>query len=96
MGNMAIAWAQEHESHCDCISFACFSPPDPTISFAGLQTWKRNLASLTIFVKEPQITLYNIKLDKQAQTITTEWRLSCVLGLPWRPCIEVDGGTVHR
>lgn len=30
------------------------------------------------------------------RTVETRWRLTCELALPWRPFIDVEGGTVHR
>jgi hypothetical protein len=37
---------------------------DPTISFQGLQTWRRNIASLAVFFREPQLDLFDIQLDQ--------------------------------
>ncbi len=34
--------------------------------------------------------------NRVKQTIETQWRLTCELALPWRPFIDVEGGTVHR
>jgi hypothetical protein len=37
---------------------------DPTISFRGLGTWKRNIASLKLFLRRPKIELKDAVLDR--------------------------------
>ncbi len=73
-----------------------FLQPDPTISFAGLATWTRNIAALKLFFREPKLELRAIDLNTATRTVETQWRLTCELALPWRPFIDVEGSTVHR
>jgi len=40
----------------------CF-PPDPTLSFSGLDTWSRNINNLKIFFRDPRLELREIRLD---------------------------------
>mmetsp|Transcript_24764 Transcript_24764/g.39220 ORF Transcript_24764/g.39220 Transcript_24764/m.39220 type:complete len:236 (-) Transcript_24764:249-956(-) len=68
---------------------------DPTLSFTGLQLWKRNISNLKQFFIEPNIELIDIKLEKNVNGIRARWVLSTVLALPWRPKVCVGGSTLH-
>ncbi|EIE20578.1 hypothetical protein COCSUDRAFT_10876, partial [Coccomyxa subellipsoidea C-169] len=73
---------------------------DPTVSFTGLQKWRRNLQLLVPFLEDPQIELFSLGVvgsrEKQAAVrLKADWRLSTYLRLPWRPFIDVLGSTEY-
>ena len=68
---------------------------DPTISFTGLSTFERNIASLKPildrFVGNSVVVLYNCSLTDSS--VVTRWRMSGNVKLPWNPRIELTGST---
>jgi hypothetical protein len=68
---------------------------DPTISFTGLSTFERNIASLKpvldSFVGSSVVVLYNCSLTDSS--VVTRWRMSGNVKLPWNPRIELTGST---
>eukprot|EP00879_Flechtneria_rotunda_P011357 GHRR01011862.1.p1 GENE.GHRR01011862.1~~GHRR01011862.1.p1 ORF type:complete len:199 (+),score=43.08 GHRR01011862.1:210-806(+) len=72
---------------------------DPTVSFTGLDLWKRNLQLLVPFLVEPRIQLLSLKnlgySKTGAQQLKAEWTLQTCLSLPWRPVISILGSTVY-
>ncbi|CEM11152.1 unnamed protein product [Vitrella brassicaformis CCMP3155] len=68
---------------------------DPTISFKGLQTWKRNIASLKLLTTDRRLDLQDIRVSPEGSSIQTKWTLSVTLKLPWRPLVSISGGTTH-
>mmetsp|Transcript_14157 Transcript_14157/g.19376 ORF Transcript_14157/g.19376 Transcript_14157/m.19376 type:complete len:247 (-) Transcript_14157:181-921(-) len=73
---------------------------DPTISFTGLSTFKRNIEAvrplIDTFLLDRNVTLYSCQLlesqNDTGQVIAT-WRMSGGLKLFWNPRIELTGET---
>lgn len=77
---------------------------DPTISFTGLDLWKRNLQLLVPFLVTPSIHLLSLGVMEggtssssrtSRRRVRGEWVLRCGLRLPWRPSIVVQGATEY-
>ncbi|GAQ82070.1 Histone H2B [Klebsormidium nitens] len=70
---------------------------DPTVKFTGRDRWKENLRLLVPFLEDPSITLLRIEPVREggATVVSTRWILRTYLKLPWRPYIDVAGGTTH-
>jgi hypothetical protein len=70
---------------------------DPTLSFRGLKTFERNLASLRPVLEtllgETSVDLYSLELDAPSSCVVASWRMSGGIRLPWRPRIELRGRT---
>lgn len=73
---------------------------DPTISFRGLELWKRNLQLLTPFLVQPSLEILSIKRlgkspEGNAEVLKSTWRLRTYLNLPWKPLIDILGATEY-
>ena len=70
---------------------------DPTISFRGLSTFKRNIQSLQpvlrALLSDKLVVLYSSQLSPESNRISAKWRMSGGVNLPWRPRIELTGET---
>jgi hypothetical protein len=70
---------------------------DPTLSFQGLSTFKRNLASLRPVVDrlltETAVDLLSCTLDEADGCVVAEWRMTGSFNLPWRPKLDIQGRT---
>ncbi|CAN0121822.1 unnamed protein product [Ectocarpus sp. 6 AP-2014] len=70
---------------------------DPTLSFSGLSTYKRNVGSLQgvldLFVRNSRSVLYSCELRQEDSCVQTRWRMVGDLRLPWGPTIDVVGRT---
>ncbi|KIY97680.1 hypothetical protein MNEG_10281 [Monoraphidium neglectum] len=70
---------------------------DPTISFSGLDLWKRNLALLTPFLLSPKLDLLTMRrMGANAngmQELEATWALATWLRLPWLPLVSIEGST---
>jgi len=70
---------------------------DPTLSFTGLATFERNLASLRpvldAILGETAVDLYALDAPEGAGHVVASWRMSGGVRLPWRPRIELRGRT---
>jgi Uncharacterized conserved protein (DUF2358) len=62
---------------------------DPLSKFRGLDRYKKTIAFIQNWFKEPRLELYEI--DRLEQLITTRWSLSWNTPLPWYPRIEITG-----
>jgi hypothetical protein len=85
--------------------FATFC--DPTLAFAGLDTFERNLKNLqpvlSRLVRDSEIELYDCALVSGAadgkspasdeKKIRAAWRMTGNLRVPWRPRIDLKGRT---
>ena len=73
---------------------------DPTIRFAGVDAFQRNLAKLEPwvdrFVRSPRSELRAPVVINANGDVEANWRMSGDLALPWRPAIDVAGTTVYR
>eukprot|EP00850_Spirogloea_muscicola_P024401 SM000759S21893 [mRNA] locus=s759:266:1092:+ [translate_table: standard] len=58
---------------------------DPFVSFRGRRRFKQNVSNLGSFMEE--VNLAVLDWQETEDTITTKWRFSCTLGLPWRPIL---------
>ncbi|KAJ1638149.1 hypothetical protein T492DRAFT_946957 [Pavlovales sp. CCMP2436] len=69
---------------------------DPTLSFQGLATFQRNLASLRpvldALLGEYSVELFSLE-KLGTSCIEARWRMSGDIRLPWRPSIELVGRT---
>ena len=75
---------------------------DATISFSGLQLWKRNIGFMRSFFIQPSIDLTSISLQlaqgehgEEQPQVHTAWRLRTFVRLPWTPLVDIKGATVH-
>eukprot|EP00904_Undaria_pinnatifida_P002753 jgi/Undpi1/12479/HiC_scaffold_5.g02150.m1 len=70
---------------------------DPTLSFSGLSTYKRNVGSLQgvldKLVRNSSSELYSCSLQQENSCVQTRWRMLGDLRLPWGPAIDVVGRT---
>ncbi|CAM9599588.1 unnamed protein product [Scytosiphon promiscuus] len=70
---------------------------DPTLSFSGLSTYKRNVGSLQgvldLLVSNSRSELYSCELSQEGSCVQTRWRMVGDLRLPWGPTIDVVGRT---
>jgi hypothetical protein len=62
---------------------------DPLSKFRGLDRYKKTIAFIQTWFKEPRLELYEI--DRLEQLIITRWSLSWNTPLPWYPRIEITG-----
>ena len=62
---------------------------DPLSKFRGLNRYKKTIAFIQTWFKDPQLELYAI--DRAKQLITTRWSLRWNTPLPWYPRIEITG-----
>lgn len=62
---------------------------DPTSKFRGLGRYRKTIAFIQKWFKNPHLELQEIKqIDR---LITTRWSLSWNTPLPWEPRIEITG-----
>jgi hypothetical protein len=70
---------------------------DPTLSFKGLSTFKRNLASLAPlvdrFLDETDVQLLSSELDESSSCVVARWRMRGTFVFPWRPELDIQGRT---
>jgi len=70
---------------------------DPTLTFTGVDTFKRNLANLSpaidALVENPTTRLFKIELKEEQDQIIAEWEMEGRIRLPWRPRIKLQGET---
>ena len=66
---------------------------DPFVAFKGVERFKQNVSNLGGMMED-----INLKITQWEETddaLTTSWRFSCILDLPWRPKLAAAGGTTH-
>ncbi|PNW82748.1 hypothetical protein CHLRE_06g292400v5 [Chlamydomonas reinhardtii] len=66
---------------------------DPFVSFSGTQRFKQNVSNLGGLMSDIKLDVYD--WQEGDNTLTTRWRFSCLLDLPWRPRLAAAGGTTH-
>jgi hypothetical protein len=70
---------------------------DPTLSFKGLATYQRNLASLRPlvdrFVNQAHVDLLSCMLLLDKKCVVAEWRMTGSFSFPWKPCLDIQGCT---
>ncbi len=70
---------------------------DPLSKFRGLDRYKKTIAFIQTWFKDPHLELYEIVgvaspvENRLGQLITTRWSLSWNTPLPWYPRIEITG-----
>ena len=62
---------------------------DPLSKFRGLNRYKKTIAFIQTWFRDPQLELYEI--DRTEQLISTSWSLRWNTPLPWYPRIEITG-----
>ena len=62
---------------------------DPLSKFRGLDRYKKTIAFIQTWFKDPHLELYEI--NQLERLITTRWSLSWNTPLPWYPRIEITG-----
>lgn len=67
---------------------------DPFASFTGAERFKRNVGNLGGMLRDIKLDITDWKEDETA--VTTKWKFSAILDLPWKPRLAAAGGTVHR
>ena len=72
---------------------------DPTLSFSGLNTFRRNIANLRPaiekYVGSCAVLLHDIELKKAEKKVVAEWTMYGNINLPWRPIIDLRGETTY-
>lgn len=70
---------------------------DPTLSFKGLDTFKRNITSLKPWVDmmlaSRDIVLKSCELREDLGVVRASWRMVGDIRLPWSPRIDLNGQT---
>lgn len=70
---------------------------DPTLSFTGLSTFQRNLASLAPLIERllssRSIELRSCELLDAESCVVARWRMTGRFRLPWRPVLDLTGET---
>jgi hypothetical protein len=66
---------------------------DPFVSFKGVDRFKQNVGNLGGLMRN--IDLKITQWEEGNDELTTSWRFSCILDLPWRPKLAAAGGTTH-
>ncbi|KAG5178938.1 hypothetical protein JKP88DRAFT_77805 [Tribonema minus] len=70
---------------------------DPTLSFRGLSTWKKNVGSLrplvNALVPEFGVDLLSCELNEKEKCVRARWRMWGYIKLPWQPAVDVIGRT---
>jgi hypothetical protein len=73
---------------------------DPTLTFKGLSTYQRNLASLQPLVDrlvaKGDIELLSCTLHLEEKCVVAEWRMNGTFTFPWKPCLDLHGCTKFR
>jgi len=73
---------------------------DPTLSFKGLETFQRNIASIKPlidrFLGTNLVTLYSLEQQEESQSVIAQWRMEGSLKLFWSPLIDVQGVTEYK
>jgi hypothetical protein len=62
---------------------------DPTSKFRGLNRYRKTIAFIQKWFKNPHLEL--IEIQRIDRLITTRWSLSWNTPLPWEPRIEITG-----
>lgn len=70
---------------------------DPTLSFAGLDTFERNIANLEPWldrlVGAKRVDLESIALREDRGAVLASWRMVGDINAPWRPRLDLRGTT---
>ena len=87
-------WTGEISAHIyasDCVF------TDPTLSFTGLATFQRNLASLKPILdrllSSRSVSLLDCELREDEKCVVASWRMTGQFKLPWRPVLDLTGQT---
>jgi Uncharacterized conserved protein (DUF2358) len=62
---------------------------DPTSKFRGLNRYRKTIAFIQKWFKNPHLEL--LEIQRIDRLITTRWSLSWNTPLPWEPRIEITG-----
>lgn len=66
---------------------------DPFAGFNGTDRFRRNVSNLGGLMSDIQLDITG--WQEGEQDLTTKWRFSAILDLPWRPRLAAAGGTTH-
>ena len=72
---------------------------DPTLSFSGLNTFRRNIANLKPIIEKYigscAVLLHGIELKKIEKKVVADWTMYGTINLPWKPIINLQGQTTY-
>ena len=66
---------------------------DPFAGFNGVDRFKRNVSNLGGLMQDIQLDITDWQEGRDE--LTTKWRFSAILDLPWQPRLAAAGGTTH-
>ncbi|MBD2101819.1 DUF2358 domain-containing protein [Leptolyngbya sp. FACHB-261] len=75
---------QHYECYAEDVLFK-----DPLTQFRGRERYRQMIQFIGFWFKQPRIELHDIQ--QTGAQIRTEWTLSWLAPLPWRPAIAVRG-----
>lgn len=67
---------------------------DPIFQFRGIEKYKWMIKFIQTFFLNPKMDLHAIQ--KEGNTIHTNWTLTWNTPLPWKPCIRIPGRSELR
>ncbi len=77
---------QSYEIYADNVYFA-----DPLNSFQGVKRYQKMINFMNSFFSDMKLELHSI--EQEAQIINTEWTLTMLSPLPWKPTISISGSS---
>jgi hypothetical protein len=66
---------------------------DPFAGFNGTERFRRNVGNLGGMLRDVKLDIS--KWEETPEGLTTKWKFSAILDLPWRPRLAAAGGTKH-
>ena len=84
-----ISGKGEMRAYADDCTFA-----DPFVAFKGTARFKANVSNLGGLMRDTRLEILEWD-DSRSDSLTTKWRFSATLALPWTPRLAAAGGTTH-